>query len=213
MVLLLALVIFAQTADIRAQRRSVAAWSQATCEKTATIGDLKWQLSGNELSVTIVSEAQAIVDIPDDFVFEMEQECRDSVTSLTLSQIKNIGAHAFDSFRSLEEVKVGNDCLVQSIGDFAFANTLVQSLNWSHLVTVGTSAFDGCGSLALFSAAKLATIGDRAFAGTSFAGLQSLTVSLTSIGSEAFLGSKLSFFPLETSCRRLVRGRSLELRL
>ena len=201
MVFLLAVVLFAHCADVRAQRRSGAAWAQATCDKKATIGDLEWELSGEKLTVTIGPNAQAIPDIPDNVVFEMEQDCRGSVTNLVLSQIKNIGAHAFDSFPNLKDVTVGEDCLVGLIGDFAFANTMVLDLKWPNLATVGTSAFEGCKKLVLFDAPKLATIGDRAFAGTS---LQSFSwTKVQSVGIEAFVGSAMTSFSSDISLKKI----------
>lgn len=86
-----------------------------------------------------------------------------NLVRISVPNVMNIGANAFDGCVSLGEVIAGGK--IVSIGDYAFRNSKIDELNvGDKLVSIGAGAFENCEELYFFEIpASATTIGDDAF--------------------------------------------------
>ena len=105
--------------------------------------------------------------------------------------LEEIGASAFEDCVGLQKVYIGD--LTKTIGEKAFkgCGTLVEVYLPEDLEEIGASAFENCvGLQKIYGGSKIKRIGDAAFHECPIAEFN--FSSVTSIGDNAFLGSKLT---------------------
>lgn len=116
------------------------------------------------------------------------------LVSLTIGQDVTLGTDAFRNLTSLTKVSfVGSGNVV--VGDNSFAGcTSLSSFNFKFLAgRVGNGAFSGDYSLTTIDLENVEEIGDNAFASISNSNMRvTLGNKLTSIGSQAFYGSRMN---------------------
>ena len=126
--------------------------------------------------------------------------------------LESVGSYAFNGCTSLGSFCPGTnisdqfECELVSIGDYAFQNTDIWSVNLFGVQSIGTGAFAGCGSLYYISfPLRLTEIPEKMLCNTAIRTLDAPS-TLTSIGAEAFSGSEqLSTLNLNDGLRAIHR--------
>ena len=129
-----------------------------------------------------------------------------------------LAGETFKSLRSLGECAFSNDTAItgtvvlpESITEVpqsAFSNTGITDVDFSHVTSIGNSAFKKCAGLTELKLSDSVTaIGDSAFSGTGISGELVLPDSITKIGSSAFSGTNISSFVLPCNITNV--GKSL----
>ena len=129
-----------------------------------------------------------------------------------------LDGETFKSLSSLGECAFSNDTAItgtvvlpESITEVpqsAFSNTGITDVDFSHVTSIGNSAFKKCAGLTELKLSDSVTaIGDSAFSGTGISGELVLPDSITKIGSSAFSGTNISSFVLPCNITNV--GKSL----
>ena len=101
------------------------------------------------------------------------------------NRITSIPANAFDGATSLSTINLPTS--VTSVGNYAFRNTAITSVDLKNVSTIGTEAFLGCSELKTVSVSgNLVTINSKAFSGCTALESINLTTGLQTIGELAF---------------------------
>lgn len=146
---------------------------------TATETEIVIQTSYNGLPVTAISENAFINSV---------------IESVEIQQgILTVGQSAFENCTALRSVYFGRNCLLESIGDKAFAGCVVlQELEFvASLKNIGASAFAGCAQLYSVSFANdsvFETIGEKAFENCVALASVTLPENIKTISAYAFSG-------------------------
>lgn len=107
------------------------------------------------------------------------------------SGVKSIGRYAFAKCSALTSVSFGDASLLETIGDYAFAESKLESVSLPKTVTsVGIGAFREAAALAAvdLSALKITEVSDYAFYGCAALGSVAFSETTVSVGDYAFYG-------------------------
>lgn len=125
------------------------------CVGAATYGDLTYEVSNEEVTITDCSESATSVTIPatidgypvTKMAFSAFYNCTSLISVTIPDSMTSISYSAFYNCTSLTNVNIGNS--VKSIDDYAFRDcTSLKSISIPDNVTsIGNSAFDNCCSL------------------------------------------------------------------
>ena len=109
----------------------------------------------------------------------------------TFDSLESLGSHTFANMTDITG-KVVLPERITEIPEGAFLNTGITGVDWSHITTIGVSAFSNCKGLTeLHLPDSVTSIGEKAFKGSGLTGELQLPNSITSIGNEAFRNVKI----------------------
>lgn len=114
-----------------------------------------------------------------------------------------LGEHTFDSLEFLDIRAFANTAgitgkvvlpeRITEIPENAFSSTGITGVDWSHITTIGVSAFRNCAGLTeLHLPDSVTSIGEKAFKDSGLTGELQLPNALTFLGTDAFRGTAIS---------------------
>ena len=129
-------------------------------------------------------------------VFANDEKLTISLDENTFKSLKTLGMGAFSGMIGMTGTVVLPESITE-IPESAFSNTGITDVDFSHVTSIGNSAFSNCAGLTELKLSDSVTaIGDSAFSGTGISGELVLPDSITKIGSSAFSGTNISSFVL-----------------
>ncbi len=125
----------------------------------------------------------------------------------TFKSLSSLGECAFSNDTAITGTVVLPESITE-VPQSAFSNTGITDVDFSHVTSIGNSAFKKCAGLTELKLSDSVTaIGDSAFSGTGISGELVLPDSITKIGSSAFSGTNISSFVLPCNITNV--GQSL----
>ena len=125
----------------------------------------------------------------------------------TFKSLSSLGECAFSNDTAITGTVVLPESITE-VPQSAFSNTGITDVDFSHVTSIGNSAFKKCAGLTELKLSDSVTaIGDSAFSGTGISGELVLPDSITKIGSSAFSGTNISSFVLPCNITNV--GKSL----
>lgn len=153
------------------------------CANNQTCGtDCCWAVEGSTLKITGNSSGTGTMDGYDKADNQPWKSYADTITSVDVSGVSNVGYRAFQYLDKLQNVTLGNS--VKTVEHRAFWGTGVQSVDLNKVETVGLAAFNKS-QLTSITMPNVTTIENKAFSNNNLSQV-SIPEGVTSIGSDAF---------------------------
>ena len=168
------------------------------CSALTSVADLSKVTSVGIQAFMNCSSLTALEGLNFSALTSIKQQAFNNMESFSLE----LGEHTFDSLESLGKLAFANTTgmtgtvvlpeRITEIPENAFSNTGITGVDWSHITTIGKSAFSKCAGLTeLHLPDSVTSIGESAFKGSGLTGELQLPNSVTSIGNEAFRNVKI----------------------
>lgn len=168
------------------------------CSALTSVADLSKVTSVGIQAFMNCSSLTALEGLNFSALTSIKQEAFNSMKSFSLE----LGEHTFDSLEFLDIRAFANTTgitgtvvlpeRITEIPENAFSSTGITGVDWSHITTIGVSAFRNCAGLTeLHLPDSVTSIGESAFKDSGLTGELQLPNSVTSIGNEAFRNVKI----------------------
>ena len=169
------------------------------CSALTSVADLSKVTSVGVMAFMNCSSLTTLEGLNFSALTSIRQEAFNNMKSFSLE----LGEHTFDSLESLGIRAFANTTgitgtvvlpeRITEIPEGAFLNTGITGVDWSHITTIGVSAFRNCAGLTeLHLPDSVTSIGESAFKGSGLTGELQLPSALTFLGTEAFSGTAIS---------------------
>lgn len=169
-----------------------------TCSALTSVADLSKVTSVGIQAFMNCSSLTTLEGLNFSALTSIGQQAFNNMESFSLE----LGEHTFDSLEFLDIRAFANTAgitgkvvlpeRITEIPENAFSSTGITGVDWSHITTIGVSAFRNCAGLTeLHLPDSVTSIGESAFKGSGLTGELQLPNSVTSIGNEAFRNVKI----------------------
>lgn len=168
------------------------------CLELTSVADLSKVTSVGSQAFMNCSSLTALKGLNFSALTSIGQQAFNNMESFSLE----LGEHTFDSLEFLDIRAFANTTgitgtvvlpeRITEIPENAFSSTGITGVDWSHITTIGVSAFRNCAGLTeLHLPDSVTSIGESAFKDSGLTGELQLPNSVTSIGNEAFRNVKI----------------------
>ena len=169
-----------------------------TCSALTSVADLSKVTSVGIQAFMNCSSLTTLEGLKFSALTSIKQQAFNNMGSFSLE----LGEHTFDSLEFLDIRAFANTTgitgkvvlpeRITEIPENAFSSTGITGVDWSHITTIGVSAFRNCKGLTeLHLPDSITSIGESAFKDSGLTGELQLPNSVTSIGNEAFRNVKI----------------------
>ena len=177
---------------------SIGNYMFTTCSALTSVADLSKVTSVGIQAFMNCSSLTTLEGLNFSALTSIGQQAFNNMKSFSLE----LGEHTFDSLEFLDIRAFANTAgitgkvvlpeRITEIPENAFSSTGITGVDWSHITTIGVSAFRNCAGLTeLHLPDSVTSIGESAFKGSGLTGELQLPNSVTSIGNEAFRNVKI----------------------
>lgn len=178
---------------------SIGNYMFTTCSALTSVADLSKVTSVGIQAFMNCSSLTTLEGLNFSALTSIGQQAFNNMKSFSLE----LGEHTFDALEFLDIRAFANTAgitgkvvlpeRITEIPENAFSSTGITGVDWSHITTIGVSAFRNCAGLTeLHLPDSVTSIGESAFEDSGLTGELQLPSALTFLGTEAFSGTAIS---------------------